>query len=117
MEKKTKRLRRTKKPRFKIKNLAIPRLNVHRTPRHIYAQVIMPNGSVVCMASTLDNEIKQECKTNGGNIEAAKVVGRFVASRAKSANITKVAFDRSGFKYHGRIKALAESAREQGLEF
>jgi large subunit ribosomal protein L18 len=94
------------------------RLCVHRTPRHIYAQLYKPGSSeVVVCASTLDKEVKSGIKGSGGNITAATIVGNLIANRAKAAGISKVAFDRSGFKYHGRIKALADAAREQGLEF
>lgn len=117
MDKKTSRIRRARRARAKIRELGSYRLAVHRTPRHIYAQVIAPNGSeVLASASTLDAEVKKEAASTG-NAEAAKAVGRIVAERAKSAGISKVAFDRSGFKYHGRIKALADAARESGLEF
>lgn len=117
MDKKTSRLRRARRARAKIRELGVYRLAVHRTPRHIYAQVIGPNGSeVLASASTIDSEVKKEVN-NAGNSDAAKIVGRVVAERAKTAGITKVAFDRSGFRYHGRVKALAESARENGLEF
>ena len=93
------------------------RLCVHRTPRHVYAQIISPCGSMVLTsASTLDKEVRSQVKYSG-NVEAATVVGRVLAKRAKKAGITKVAFDRSGFKFHGRIKALAEAARENGMEF
>lgn len=93
------------------------RLCVHKTPRHMYAQIIAPTGSeVLTSASTLDKEVKKEIKY-GGNSAAAAIVGKIIAERAKKAGITKVAFDRSGFKYHGRIKALADAAREQGMEF
>jgi large subunit ribosomal protein L18 len=110
------RLRRAKKTRAKIKELCIPRLSVHRTPRNVYAQIILANGNVAVTASTLDKEIKQQCNY-GGNVAAAKIVGKFIALRAKAADIVQVAFDRSGFKYHGRVKALADAARENGLEF
>lgn len=90
---------------------------VYKTPRHVYAQVIAPNGSqVLASASSLDKEIKGQIKYSG-NVEAATTVGKILAERAKKAGISKVAFDRSGFKYHGRIKALADAAREQGMEF
>ena len=117
MDKKTSRLRRARRARAKIRELGTYRLTVFRTPRHIYAQVIAPNGSeVLASASTLDAEVRKESSITG-NANAAKAVGRVVAERAKSAGITKVAFDRSGFKYHGRIKTLADAARENGLEF
>lgn len=113
--KKTARSRRARRARMKIKELCAHRLCVHRTPRHIYAQIISPEGgAVIASASTLDKALR-EGKT--GNADAAKSVGEMIAERAKSAGVTKVAFDRSGFKYHGRVKALAEAAREAGLEF
>lgn len=116
MDKKLTRQRRARKTRAKIKELCMPRLCIHRTPRHIYAQVIMPDGKVIAVASTLGEEIKQKC-VNGGNVLAATLVGESVASKAKQAGVTVVAFDRSGFKYHGRIQALADAARTHGLEF
>lgn len=116
LNKKLTRLRRAKKTRAKIKQVSLPRLSVYRTPKHVYAQIICTDGAVKTSASTLDNEIKKEC-SYGGNIEAAKVVGKFIAIRAKALDVEKVAFDRSGFKYHGRIAALAEAAREHGLVF
>lgn len=116
-EKKTARLRRATRTRAKIKELGAFRLCIHRTPRHIYAQVIAPNGSeVVAAASTLQASIKSGLKATG-NIEAAAAVGKAVAEKAKAAGISRVAFDRAGFKYHGRVKALADAARENGLEF
>ncbi len=114
-DKKAARLRRAKKTRAHIRQLGVNRLTVVRTPRHIYAQVISPTGGVVvAQASTLDSSLRSG---STGNIEAAKAVGALIAERAKAAGITKVAFDRSGFKYHGRVKALADAARENGLEF
>jgi large subunit ribosomal protein L18 len=93
------------------------RLSVHRTPQHIYAQIFAAEGDkVLVAASTLQKDVRGELKTTG-NIEAAKAVGRAIAERAKAKGIAKVAFDRSGFMYHGRVKALAEAAREAGLEF
>ncbi len=116
MDKKTSRIRRSRRTRAKIRELAVPRLTVHRTPRHIYAQVIAPNGSdVMASASTLQADIKGGVKSTG-NIDAAVAVGKAIAEKAKAAGITSVAFDRSGFKYHGRIKALADAAREAGLQ-
>ncbi|NNF96403.1 MAG: 50S ribosomal protein L18 [Halobacteria archaeon] len=116
MDKKSSRLRRSRRTRAKISELAVPRLTVHRTPRHIYAQVIAPNGSeVMASASTVQADIKGGVK-NTGNIDAAAAVGKAIAEKAKAAGITSVAFDRSGFKYHGRIKALADAAREAGLQ-
>ena len=117
MSKKIDRLRRAKKTRARIKKLGADRLCVHKTPRHVYAQVISPNGSkVIVSASSLDKEIKDKIKYSG-NIEAATAVGGLLAKRAKKAGIKKVAFDRSGFKFHGRIQALANAARENGMEF
>lgn len=115
--KKVSRLRRAKRGRMHIREQEVVRLCVHRTPRHIYAQIISPNGgSVVASASTLDEQIKGKIKSTG-NVEAAKLVGKLVAQRAVDAGVTQVAFDRSGFQYHGRIKALADAAREGGLLF
>ena len=117
MSKKTDRIRRATKTRAKIKQLGVNRLCVYKTPRHVYAQVIAPNGSqVLASASSLDNEVKGQIKYSG-NVDAAITVGKTLAERAKKVGISKVAFDRSGFKYHGRIKALADAAREQGMEF
>jgi large subunit ribosomal protein L18 len=118
VDKKQTRLRRGRRTRAKIRELGAHRLTVHRTPRHIYAQVIAPTGSeVVASASTLDAEVKSALEGYTGNAAAAAVVGRKIAERAKAAGLTKIAFDRSGYKYHGRIKALADAAREHGLEF
>ena len=111
------RLRRARRGREKIKELAALRLSVHRTPQHIYAQIFAPEGDkVLVAASTLQKDVRGGLTTTG-NIEAAKAVGRAIAERAKAKGIGKVAFDRSGFMYHGRVKALAEAAREAGLEF
>lgn len=116
MDKKTARLRRAKKTRAKIKELGVSRLCILRTPRHIYAQVIDASGSsIVTSASTVEAGVRGSVKSTG-NIEAATAIGKLIAERAKEKGITKVAFDRSGFKYHGRIKALADAARESGLE-
>lgn len=117
MDKKRSRLRRAKKARAKIKVNEATRLCVFRTPRHIYAQVIdSSGGKVLSSASSLEGEVRKDLK-NGGNVEAAKAVGKRIAEKAKVAGVVKVAFDRSGFKYHGRVKALADAAREHGLEF
>jgi large subunit ribosomal protein L18 len=117
MEKKIARLRRARRARAKIRELGSHRLSVHRTPRHIYAQIIGPDGgTVVATASTVQAEVKGGLEKTG-NIAAAAAVGRAIAEKAKAAGITTVAFDRSGFRYHGRVKALAEAARESGLEF
>lgn len=114
-EKKTSRLRRARKTRARISRQGTVRLNVFRSPRHIYAQVIDNSGGrVIASASTVDKDIRASVK-NGGNIEAAKVIGQKIAEKAKAAGVEQVAFDRSGFQYHGRVKALAEAARENGL--
>lgn len=116
-KKKESRLRRARRTRASIKTQGAYRLCVHKTPRHIYAQVIAPDGgSVLASASTIDKSFK-DTKEYGGNVKAATLVGKNIAERAKEAGITQVAFDRSGFKYHGRIKALADAARENGLKF
>jgi large subunit ribosomal protein L18 len=118
MDKKTSRQRRARRTRMKIRELGVHRLTVHRTPRHIYAQVIAPNGSdVVVAASTLDKGVAEAIEGYTGNAAAAAAVGRMIAERAKAAGVEQVAFDRSGFKYHGRVKALADAAREHGLQF
>ena len=119
IDKRTTRLRRAKRTRMKIRELGAPRLTVHRTPRHIYAQVIghaAGSGSdrVLVQASTLDAALRGDAS---GNVAAATAVGRLLAERATAAGIESVAFDRSGYKYHGRVKALAEAAREAGLKF
>ena len=109
------RLRRARRSRARMRDLGMNRLSVHRTPRHIYAQVIAPAGDrVLASASTLDGDLRGGAT---GNIAAAAEVGKLVAKRAKEAGIEKVAFDRGGYKYHGRVKALADAARETGLEF
>lgn len=109
------RLRRARRARARMRTQGVNRLSVHRTPRHIYAQVFAPAGDkVLASASTLDGDLRGG---STGNIDAAAAVGKLVAERAKAAGIEKVAFDRSGYKYHGRIKALADAARENGLEF
>ena len=114
--KKESRLRRAKRTRVKIRDLGAHRLSVHRTPRHIYAQVIDPTGGkVIASASTLQKDVRGDLKSTG-NAEAAAAVGRAIAEKSKSAGVDQVAFDRSGFKYHGRIKALADAARENGLK-
>ena len=117
MEKKVTRIRRARRTRASIKRLGVHRLCVHRTPRHIYAQIVAPNGAqVLASASTVESKVKKGLKVTG-NVAAAAAVGKYIAERAKAAGITEVAFDRSGFKYHGRIKALADAARENGLQF
>lgn len=117
LDKKQNRLRRARKARSHIKGLAVNRLSVHRTPQHIYAQVIAPDGgTVIASASTLEKDVRKGTKSTG-NAEAAAVVGARIAEKAKAKGVDTVAFDRSGFRYHGRVKALAEAAREAGLKF
>ncbi len=116
-DKKQSRLRRARQARARIADLKAVRLSVFRTNQHIYAQVISACGSkVLAAASTVETEIRKDVP-NGGNVAAAQTVGKLVAERARKAGIEVVAFDRSGFKYHGRVKALAEAARENGLKF
>ena len=115
-DKKTARLRRAKKLRAKIAKQGSTRLSIHRTGQHIYAQVIDETGSkVLAASSTLDAGIKKDVK-NTSNCDAAAAVGKQIAALAKKAGVEQVAFDRSGFRYHGRVKALAEAAREAGLK-
>ena len=109
------RQRRARRGRSKVRTLAINRLTVYRSNKHIYAQIMDSKGSeVLASASTNETEVREQ---NNGNIEAASKVGKLIAERAKTKGIEKVAFDRSGYKYHGRVKALAEAAREEGLNF
>ncbi|MDD2834140.1 MAG: 50S ribosomal protein L18 [Methylotenera sp.] len=111
------RLRRARKTRAKIAELKVTRLSVHRTNAHIYAQIIAETGDkVIVSASTVEADVRKKIK-NGGNVEAAAEIGKLIAEKAKKAGVTTVAFDRSGYKYHGRIKALADAARENGLSF
>ncbi len=117
MDKKASRSRRSRRTRAKIASMGVNRLCVHRTPRHTYAQVFSgETGKVVASASTLSADVKKAVKYSG-NVDAATAVGKIIAQKAKAAGIESVAFDRSGFKYHGRVKALADSARENGLKF
>jgi large subunit ribosomal protein L18 len=117
MDKKQSRLRRARRTRFKLRELDVCRLSVYRTPRHIYAQIIAPEGGqIVAAASTVQKDVRENLKGTG-NVAAAVAVGKAIAEKAKEAGVTKVAFDRSGFRYHGRVKALAEAAREHGLQF
>lgn len=116
-DKKQARLRRARRTRARIAERGMLRLTVHRSNCHIYAQVIDASGAkVLVSASTVEPEVRQSLK-NGGNVQAAAVVGRRIAEKARQAGIETVAFDRSGYKYHGRVKALAEAAREAGLKF
>lgn len=116
-QKKISRLRRARKAREHIRKLEVPRLTVHRSGRHIYAQVIAAEGgNVVVTASTLQKDVREGLKGTS-NKEAAAAVGKVVAERAIAAGVDRVAFDRSGFKFHGRVKVLADAAREGGLKF
>ncbi|HRE53773.1 MAG TPA: 50S ribosomal protein L18 [Candidatus Competibacter sp.] len=118
-DKKTARLRRGLRARHKIRELGVHRLCVHRTPSHIYAQIIVPERGgdrTLAAASTLEPGLRKELKSTG-DIAAAKLVGKAIAEKAKAIGVARVAFDRSGFLYHGRVKALADAARENGLEF
>ena len=118
MDKKRARIRRARRTRAMIRRRGMRRLSVTRSPRHIYAQVFEPDGShVLASASTLDREVREQIDGNGGNVAAAAIVGRAIAERARDAGVSAVAFDRGGYKYHGRVKALADAAREHGLEF
>lgn len=117
MDKKSSRIRRSRKTRAKIRELGVDRLTIFRTSRHTYAQIISgETGKVLATASTLNKGLSGDLKYTG-NIDAAVAVGKSIAEQAKSAGIESVAFDRSGYKYHGRVKALADSAREHGLKF
>ena len=116
LNKKQARLRRARKTRAKIAELKVVRLCVNRTNQHIYAQIISAcGGMVLAAASTVEADVRKDV-ANGGNVAAATAVGKLIAERAKQAGVEQVAFDRSGFQYHGRIKALAEAARENGLK-
>jgi large subunit ribosomal protein L18 len=116
MDKKASRLRRATRTRKKLQDLGATRLVINRTPRHTYAQVITADAQVVASASTLEKEVRAQVG-NGGNKEAAQLIGKLVAERAIEKGISKISFDRSGFQYHGRVAALAEAAREAGLQF
>ena len=117
MLKKIARLRRAKSTRSHIRKLGVPRLSVLRTGQHLYAQLFTADGAkVLASASTVESGVMEGLK-NGKNADAAAKVGKVIAERAKAAGFEKVAFDRSGYRYHGRIKALAEAAREGGLKF
>ena len=117
MDKRQRRQRRARRARARISRLGATRLCVHRTPRHIYAQIIAPEGNrVIASVSTLSPDLRKALKGTG-NREAAKAVGRLIAERAREQGVERVAFDRSGFRFHGRVKALADAAREGGLSF
>ena len=117
MDKKQRRQRRARRARARISRLGATRLCVHRTPRHIYAQIIAPEGNrVIASVSTLSPDLRGSLKGTG-NRAAAAAVGQLIAERAREQGVERVAFDRSGFRYHGRIKALADAARKAGLSF
>jgi large subunit ribosomal protein L18 len=117
MDKKTARLRRARKTRSHIRRLGVPRLTVHRSGRHIYAQIIAAEGgNVIAAASTLQKELRSDLSSTS-NKDAAKAVGKAVAEKALAAGVSDVAFDRSGYRYHGRVAELADAAREGGLKF
>jgi large subunit ribosomal protein L18 len=118
MAKKESRIRRATRARSKIREIGRHRLCVFRSPRHIYAQIISADGErVLASASTVDKELRGQVEGYSGNCSAASLVGQLIAQRAKTLGVDEVAFDRSGFRYHGRVKALAEAARENGLQF
>lgn len=114
---KEKRIRRSRKTRNKISELGIIRLSVHRTNSHIYAQLIdKENNKIITSASTLEPEVRKEI-SSGGNVTAAILIGKRIAEKGKICGVSEIAFDRAGYKYHGRVKALADAAREHGLNF
>ena len=116
-DKKKARLRRAGKVRGRIARLRAMRLSVHRTPRHFYAQLLDDAGrKVLAAVSTLDPQVRKQLKY-GGNVEAAGALGKLMAEKARAAGVERVAFDRSGFRYHGRVRAFAEGARAGGLKF
>ena len=118
LNKKDQRIRRSRQTRARINVQQVARLSVHRSNLHIYANVISEDGTrVLASASTAEKEVRTQLDGNGGNVAAAALIGKRIAERAKAAGVEKVAFDRSGFAYHGRVKALAEAAREAGLQF
>jgi large subunit ribosomal protein L18 len=111
------RLRRARQTRLKIREIGAVRLTIHRTNQHIYAQITSPGGEkILATASSVEKDLRGTLK-NGGNRKAAEAVGQRIAEKAKAAGIEKVAFDRAGYRYHGRVKALAEAARSGGLKF
>jgi len=116
MNKNESRIRRALRSRKKMEELGVTRLVVYKSSNHIYAQVINNEHHVIASASTLEKDVKSQVK-HGGSVEAAKIVGSLVAQRATNAGASEIAYDRSGYLYHGRVKALAESAREGGLKF
>jgi len=117
MDKVTSRIRRSKKTRIQIRQAAKDSLLIHRTPRHIYAQIIAGEGDKVLAAASTVEKVVRDSLDYTGNVKAADAIGKLIAERALEKGITEVAFDRAGFKYHGRVKALADAARKQGLKF
>ena len=120
LNKKEQRLRRSRQTRLRIAQQGVARLTVNRTNLHIYVSVISDDGArVLASASTAEAEVRKSLGASGkgGNVAAAQTIGRRIAEKARAAGIEKVAFDRAGFAYHGRVKALAEAAREAGLQF
>lgn len=118
MDKKNSRLRRARRSRAKMREIGAYRLCVFRSPRHIYAQLISPDGNqVVASASTIEKTFRDAADGYSGNISAAAAIGKIIADRARAAGVERVSFDRAGLKYHGRVKALADAARENGLQF
>ena len=118
MTKKEQRLRRSRQTRLRIAQQGKVRLAVHRSNLHIYASIVSGDGSqVLASASTAEKEVREQLGGNGGNVAAATLIGKRIAEKAKAAGVEKVAFDRAGYQYHGRVKALAEAAREAGLQF
>lgn len=118
LTKKEQRLRRARQTRIRIATVGTARLTVFRSNLHIFASVVSSDGSrVLASASTVEKEVREQLGGNGGNATAATLVGKRIAEKAKAAGVEKVAFDRAGFAYHGRVKALAEAAREAGLQF
>jgi large subunit ribosomal protein L18 len=116
--KKEQRLRRSRQTRLRIAQQGTVRLAVHRSNQHIYASIVSGDGALVlASASTVEKEVREQLGASGGNAAAASIIGKRIAEKAKAAGIEKVAFDRSGFAYHGRVKALADAAREAGLQF
>jgi large subunit ribosomal protein L18 len=118
LTKKEQRLRRSRQTRLRIAQQKVARLAVHRSNVHIYASIVSADGSrVLASASTAEKDLREQLGGHGGNVAAASIIGKRIAEKAKAAGIGKVAFDRSGFAFHGRVKALADAAREAGLEF
>ena len=120
LTKKEQRLRRARQTRIRIADQGVARLTVNRTNLHIYASVISGDGGkVIAAASTAEAEVRKSLggSGKGGNVAAAQIIGKRVAEKAKAAGVEKVAFDRAGFAYHGRVQALADAAREAGLQF